>query len=286
MTKSVAVLGTGLMGAGMARSLLRAGLAVTVWNRGPERARPLAADGATVAPDPASAVAGADAVVTMLYDADSVERVMRTALPAMAAGAVWVQTATVGLDGTAALAELAERHGVPFVDAPVLGTRQPAEQGRLTVLAGGPATLRETVAPVFDAIAARTIWVGEHPGDGHRLKLVANSWVLSVTAATGQAVEFARGLGLDPRLFLDTIAGGPVDSPYAQIKGAAMIDGDFTPAFALGGAVKDSDLILAAMRAAGTDGRLMRALNEQYRTAAEAGHADEDMSAVVHAFAP
>ena len=166
MTKTVAVLGTGTMGAGMARNLIGAGLDVTVWNRSPDRARPLADAGARIATDAAEAVSGADVVVTMLFDVDAVAQVMEWALPAVAPNAVWVQTSTVGLEGTERLAALAAQHDVAFVDAPVLGTKGPAEQGTLTVLASGPTSLREAVAPVFDAIGSKTIWVGEQPGDG------------------------------------------------------------------------------------------------------------------------
>ncbi len=279
MTKSVAVLGTGMMGAGMARSLLRAGLDVTVWNRSADKARPLAADGAAVAADPAEAVVGADVVLTVLFDADSTAEVVRDLK--LGADVVWVQSGTVGLDGARRLAELAGDAG--YVDAPVLGTRKPAEEGKLTVLASGPFPLREKVAPVFDAVGARTVWAGERPGDGQRLKLAANSWVLSITAATAQAVALTRGLGLEPEAFLDAISGGAVDSGYAQLKGRAMIAGDFTPSFGVDGAVKDADLILAAMREAGTDDRVMRALHEQYRVAAD-HNGSEDMSAVVRAF--
>lgn len=284
MTKTVTVLGTGIMGAGMARSLIRAGLDVTVWNRTAEKARPLEQDGARVADDVASAVSGAEVVLTMLFDANAVAAVMEQALPAVARSALWVQASTIGLDGTARLARLADRHGVGFIDAPVLGTQKPAEEGALTVLAAGPQQLREAAAPVFDAIGSRVVWVGERPGDGHRLKLVANSWVLSVVAATAQAVGLSRDLGIDPQLFLDVISGGPLDCAYTQLKGKAMIAGEFPPAFPLAGAAKDTALIAEAMRAAGTDDRLMAALHEQFQAAADAGHDAEDMAAVIHAF--
>jgi 3-hydroxyisobutyrate dehydrogenase len=279
----VAVLGTGLMGAGMAKSLARAGLEVTVWNRTPDKARALA-DVATVAETPAEAVSGQDVILTMLFDADSAERVMAEALPAASPGAVWAQAGTVGLDGVDRLAALADKHGVGFVDAPVLGTRAPAEQGQLLVLASGEPRLRAAVTPAFDAIGRRTVWVGEQPGAGHRLKLVANSWVLSVTAATGQAVALSRGLGLDPGTFLELIAGGPLDCGYAQVKGKAMIDNAFEAAFTTSGAAKDASLIAAALRAANLDDAVMSAMYERFRAAEEAGHADDDMAAVVTAF--
>jgi 3-hydroxyisobutyrate dehydrogenase len=272
------------MGAGMARSLLRAGLDVTVWNRSAEKARSLADDGAKVAADAADAVSSADVIVTMLFDFNAVAEVMGRALPASREHAVWTQTSTVGLAGTQQLAELAGRHGRGYLDAPVLGTRQPAEQGELIVLAGGPRELEPRVAPVFEAIGHKTIWVGDKAGDGHRLKLALNSWVLSITAATGQAIALARDLGVDPQLFLDAIGGGATDSPYAQLKGKAMITGEFEPAFGLAGAVKDAGLIVDALGAAGDDPSLMQAVHHLMSAAAEAGYADEDMAAVVHAF--
>ncbi|MBA8826477.1 3-hydroxyisobutyrate dehydrogenase [Saccharopolyspora lacisalsi] len=283
MTKTVTVLGTGLMGAGMARNLADAGLDVTVWNRNADKARPLAEAGATVAEDLTRAVSSAEVIVTMLFDADAVAGVMEQALPAADSRAVWVQSSTVGVGGTAQLAELAEQHGVGFVDAPVLGTKQPAEQGTLTVLAGGPSRLRDAVSAVFEAIGSNTIWVGEQPGDGHRLKLVANSWVLSVVGATAQAVGMAEGLDIDPRRFLEAISGGPLDCAYTQLKGDAMIKGEFPASFTLGGAVKDTALIAEAMRAGNTDDRLMWALNEQFQAAVDAGYGSEDMAAVVRA---
>jgi 3-hydroxyisobutyrate dehydrogenase len=280
---TVAVLGTGLMGSGMAGSLLRAGCEVRVWNRTTDKAEPLAAAGAVAAADPATAVAGANVVLTMLFDGESVETVITDAMPAIAPDAIWLQTSTVGLGATERLAELAERSGIGFVDAPVLGTRQPAEQGNLVVLAAGPQRLREPLDTVLDALASRTVWVSERPGDGQRLKLVVNSWVLSVTAATGQAISLARGLGLDPALFLETIAGGPTDSAYAQLKGKAMIAEEFAPSFALDGATKDAELIGAAMSSAGVDNSLMSALHGLFARA-EDSHVGQDMAAVVHAF--
>jgi 3-hydroxyisobutyrate dehydrogenase len=281
---AVAVLGTGLMGAGMARSLLRAGMDVRVWNRTREKADRLVDDGAHVAPDATAAVADADVVVTMLFDAHAVAEVMAEVLPAMPDRAVWVQASTVGLEATEQLGARARDAGRAFVDAPVLGTREPAEEGKLLVLAAGPNAVREKVRPVLDAIGSRTVWVSEQAGDGHRLKLVANSWVLSLTAATAQAVALARGSGLDPASFLDVISGGPTDCAYAQMKGEAMIAGEFPPAFTLSGAAKDAALIARAMDAAGVDATVIEALGHEFERAEKAGHGDEDMAAVVYAF--
>jgi 3-hydroxyisobutyrate dehydrogenase len=283
----VAVLGTGIMGSGMARSLLRSGLDVTVWNRHPGRAVPLAADGAYVAGSPPEAVADADVVITMLWDGNSVAEVMADALPAAPDGILWAQTSTVALpDAGDMLPALADGCGARYIDAPVLGTRQPAEDGRLTVLAAAPEALREPITPVFGAIGARTVWVSERPGDGTRLKLVANSWVGTIVAATAQSIALAQGLGLDPRVFLDMMKGGAVDAPYLHIKGEAIIAGQFATSFAVDGAVKDTGLIAAAMRESGTDAALMEAVAGQYRKASDAGHGEEDMAAIFYAFRP
>lgn len=285
--RRVAVLGTGIMGTGMARSLLRSGLDVTVWNRSPDRAAPLAADGAQVAGTAAGAVSGVDAVVTMLWDGGSVAEVMAKALPAAPDGVLWAQTTTVSLgDAGVRLPALAGRYGARYVDAPVLGSRQPAEEGKLLVLAASPGPLRDPVTPLFEAIAARTVWVSERPGDGTRLKLVANSWVGTIVAATAQAIALARSLGLDPRVFLDTVRGGAVDTPFVHLKGQAMIAGEFPPSFTVDGAVKDTGLIAAAMRESGTDATLMDAVACQYRKAADGGYGGEDMAAVFRAFRP
>ncbi len=283
----VAVLGTGIMGSGMTRSLLRAGLDVTVWNRHPRRAAPLAADGAQLASTSAEAVADADAVITMLWDGNSVAEVMADALPAAPDGVIWAQASTVGVhDAGDLLPALADGCGARYIDAPVLGTRQPAEEGKLTVLAAAPEPLRDAIAPVFGAIAARTVWVSERPGDGTRLKLVANSWVATIMAATAQSIALAEGLGLDPRAFLGMMRGGGLDTPYLHIKGEAIIAGQFTPSFVVDGVIKDTGLIASAMWESGTDATLMEAIRAQYLKAAVAGHGEEDMAAVFYAFRP
>jgi 3-hydroxyisobutyrate dehydrogenase len=272
---TVALLGTGMMGAGMARSMARAGLDVTVWNRSADKAREV---GLPVADDPASAVRNADVVVTMLFDFESVAQVMTEALPAMRPNTLWMQTSTIGLDETTALASLAAKHELSFVDAPVLGTRQPAENGQLTVLAAGRHDDR--LDPVLDAISAKVMWVSDKPGDGHRLKLIMNAWVLTTVAGTAQSLALAEALGVDPKQFLDLIAGGPLDSGYAQLKGKAMLAGDFTPAFALGGATKDAGLIREAAADAGVTTDLIAALQRLFGAA---GNPNDDMAAIIRA---
>ncbi|WP_328303948.1 NAD(P)-dependent oxidoreductase [Actinomycetospora sp. NBC_00405] len=284
MSTTVAVLGTGIMGAGMTRSLLREGLEVTVWNRSTEKAKPLADDGARVAETAAEAVAGADVVLTMLFDTDAVAQTIEPVLPRFRDGAVWVQASTVGIEGTDRLAALARDAGVDYLDTPMLGTKAPAENGQLVVLASGPSSLRDTVAPVFGAIGSRTQWVSETIGDASRLKLAINAWIGVMVNGIAQSIALARGLGVDPQQFLDAVDGGAVNAPYVQLKGKAMIDGDYTPSFELDGVIKDTDLITAALREAGVDTTLATAVRDRLAAASSDGHGSEDMAAVVHAY--
>ncbi|GAB3437650.1 NAD(P)-dependent oxidoreductase [Streptomonospora sediminis] len=272
----VAVLGTGIMGAPMARNIAAAGMPVRVWNRTAAKARPLADHGCTVCESPGDAVADAQIVVTMLTDGDAVESLIADLVPPR--GAVWAQTTTVGTAATARLAERAAQLELEFIDAPVLGTRAPAEQGTLTVLAGGPQHARAQAAPVFDAIGSRTVALDE-AGAASRLKLVANSWVLALTSATGEALALAEGLDVDPRSFLDLVAGGPLDSGYLHAKADVILGGDYTPSFSVANAAKDARLVREAAEEAGVRADLAAASENRMLRATAAGHGGDDMAA-------
>ncbi len=285
-TPVVAVLGTGVMGAGMVGSLRRAGIEVRAWNRDPAKARALSGTGAQAMDSPADAVARADVVVTMLFDADSTIDVVRQAAPAP--GTVWLQTATVGIEGADRTVEAAAELGLVLVDCPVLGTRKPAEDGTLVMLASGPREdVEERLAPVLDAVGSRTLWAGE-AGQGTRLKLACNAWVLSVTAGVAQSIALARGLGVDPQHFLDAIAGGASDTPYAHVKGAAMMAGEYPVSFSLAGGLKDGRLIAEALRSAGVTDQLAGAMVSALEVAADQVPDPNtvDLAALFAAFAP
>jgi len=262
----VTVLGTGTMGAGMVRSLRRADLPVRMWNRDADKTRALTDIGAEAFDSPAEAAAGADVVLTMLFDADAVLDVVRRASPA--AGTTWLQTSTVGPEGAERTIAAARELGLVLVDCPVLGTKQPAEQGALVLLASGPEEVRPRLAPVLDALGTKTLWLGA-AGAGSRLKMAVNAWLFTVTAGVAQSVALARGLGLDPRDFLAAIEGGPLDTPYAHLKAGLMLDGEYPVSFALTGAAKDARLIRAALQATGVDDRLTAAVLETMDAAAD-----------------
>jgi 3-hydroxyisobutyrate dehydrogenase len=283
---TVSVLGTGIMGAAMARSLARAGHDVRAWNRTRAKAEPLTADGITVADTPAEAVRDADVVLTMLYDGPAALEVMREAAPALRAGAAWAQSTTAGIEAIGDLADFAREHDLVFFDAPVLGTRQPAEAGQLTVLAAGPVASREAVAPVFDAVGARTVWTGEDgaAGSATRLKLVANSWVIAATAAAGEVLALSKGLDVDPNSFFELIAGGPLDMGYLRAKAGLVLNDQLSPAqFGVATAAKDARLIVEAGRKHGVRLDVAAASADRLERAAAQGHADEDMAAAYFA---
>ena len=280
----VAVLGTGTIGAPITRNLARAGFTVRAWNRTRAKAEPLAADGVVVTDGASDAVRDADVVVTVLTDGPRTLDVVRNAMPKP--GTVWVQAGTVGED-IDELAEYAARAGLLMVDAPVLGTREPAEQGKLIVLAAGAENTRETVQPLFDAIGSRTKWVGDGtPGAASRLKLALNSWVITLTTGVGEALALARGLGVEAADLVDAITGGPLDSGYFQNKSAAHIGGDLTPSFSVDNAAKDAGLVLAAAERAGIRVDAVAAAHDRFRRASAQGHGDEDMAATYFASFP
>jgi 3-hydroxyisobutyrate dehydrogenase len=284
----VAVLGAGgTMGLPMARHIAEAGMEVRAWNRTPEKAEPLADDGIAITDTAAAATSGVDIIVTILSDADAVASAMDGeggGLAGARAGAIWLQMSTIGIEGTERCATLADEHDLALVDAPVVGTKQPAQEGKLTVLASGPDDALERCEPIFDAIGQKTVRLGE-TGTGTRMKLVINSWLLSLVEGLAETIAFAEGVDIDPGQFLETISGGPVDNPYAQMKGRMMIERSFEPAFKLELAAKDARLVLEAMERHDLDLPMLEAIRAQLEEAAQE-HGEKDMAAAYLASAP
>lgn len=281
----VAVLGAGgTMGKGISSNLAAAGFGVRAWNRSPEKLEDLASSaGITTCATVAEAVAGADYLLTILSDADATLGVFEgeDGAAAAAAGTVWIQTGTIGLDGTARCEAVAAANDLVFVDSPVLGTKKPAEEGQLVVLASGPDEARAAVEPIFDAVGKRTLWLGLS-GAGSRTKVVVNSWIVSVVEGAAEMIALAKAIDVDPLQALDAISGGPLDLPYLQMKAKAMIEGDFTPSFQLKLAAKDADLAVQAAEGAGLRLPMLEAIAAEMAVAA-VEHGDEDLAAVYRA---
>jgi 3-hydroxyisobutyrate dehydrogenase len=280
----VAVLGMGTMGAGMARSLLRAGLPVDVWNRTPERAADLATAGAVAHANPGDAVVDAGVVITMLADAAAVRSVAldRGMLAAMRIGAIWAQMGTIGAAATEELAATVadQRPDVSFVDAPVSGSRAAAEAGELVILAAGPERLRATLEPAFGAVGDTTRWVGETPGEASRLKLVINTWLMFLIEGAAEVMALADSLGVDRAEVLSLLGTGRMSSAVAALKARKMDSGDDSPDFALELAVKDMGLALDAAQ----DRRLtvLDALRNRWQELVDQGLGGLDTSAARH----
>ncbi|HUC13455.1 MAG TPA: NAD(P)-dependent oxidoreductase [Acidimicrobiales bacterium] len=278
----VAVIGSGIMGSAMARNLIAAGLPTTVWDRSKSATEPLSKAGATVAASVTEALRDAPVVITMLPTAEIVSASLLDdgVSDAFAPGAVLAQMGTIGVSGTteliSGLGKL--RPDVMFVDAPVSGSKGPAESGQLLILASGPPQARPIVASAFDAIGRKTVWLGE-AGQGTRMKLVVNAYMSVLIEGVAEALVLARRLGIETAQLEEVIDGGPLDAPIADAKLHKMERGDFAVEFPLEWALKDINLAIDAA----DDGSLpiLAALSAQWQAAVEAGHGREDISAAV-----
>jgi 3-hydroxyisobutyrate dehydrogenase len=277
----VAVLGIGAMGHGMATSALRAGIPTIVWNREPEPTKDLADLGADVAETAADAARRAAIVVTMVTDTDAVISIARDRgmLAALAPGAIWVQMSTIGVAGIDRVAAIvaAERPEVTLLDAPVSGSRGPAEQGQLTIFASGPQEARSRVASLFDALGQRTIWVGA-VGAGSRLKLVNNTLVAFAAEGVSTAAALARRLGLENKTVIEALSGGPLVSAWQAAKLERIGEEEFSAQFALSLALKDARLALQAAE----DDRyaVLACLADEWQQVVDRGLGDQDLTVV------
>jgi 3-hydroxyisobutyrate dehydrogenase len=265
----------------MAASALRAGIPTIVWDRTPEATRDLAELGAQVAESAADAARRATIVVTMVPDADAVVATARDEgmLAALAPGSIWVQMSTIGVAGIERVAALIEqeRPDITLVDAPVSGSKDPAERGELTIFASGPDNIRARVTPLFDALGHQTLWVGR-VGNGTRVKIVNNTWLAFGAEAVNASVALGRGLGLDTQMLVDALEAGPLVSPWQSAKLRRIVNGDFSPQFALRLALKDVQL---ALDAAGDDRfAALRSLADEWQQAVAAGLGDQDLTVV------
>ncbi len=277
---AVAVIGAGIMGSAMARNLAAAGLTTRVWDRAASATGPLADAGAVVAASARDAVRDAGVVITMLPTADVVESVIfdGQVAEAFADGCVWAQMGTIGVEATLRIKDqlAARRPGVMFVDAPVSGSKGPAEQGQLLILAAGPAAAADAVRPVFDVIGRKTVWLGE-AGRGSQMKLVVNAYLSILIEGVAETMELADRLGIDHQQLAEVIEGGPLDAPLADAKFHKMDRDDFAAEFPLEWALKDVDLVIDA--AGGQALPLMAALSGQWHAAVAAGYGRQDISA-------
>jgi 3-hydroxyisobutyrate dehydrogenase len=277
---AVAVIGAGIMGSAMARNLVAAGIDTRVWDRSASASGPLGDAGAVVAASAPDAVKDAGVVITMLPTADVLASVIFDGGVAdmFANGCIWVQMGTIGVDATLHTRDrLAEgRPDVMFVDAPVSGSKGPAEQGQLLILASGPPAAADVLRPVFDVLGRKTVWLGD-AGKGSQMKLVVNAYMSILIEGVAETLELADRLDIGHRQLTEVIEGGPLDAPIADAKLHKMDQHDFAAEFPLEWALKDVDLAIGA--AHGDTLPLLAALSTQWRAAVAAGHGRQDVSA-------
>jgi 3-hydroxyisobutyrate dehydrogenase len=280
--KSIAVLGLGNMGAGMARRLLKAGYEVTVYNRTRERAEPLAADGATVAASPKQAAGHADMVIAMLAD-DNASRAAWTgdagALAGVRPGTVLMDSSTLSVDWVRELAAAAAAHGCPFIEAPVTGSKPQAEAGELLFLAGGEPQTLDAVRPVLATMSRAIVHLGP-VGSGATMKLV-NNFLCGVQAASlAEALAVIENSGLNRDAAFDILANGAPGSPLVKGVGKRMTARDYRVHFALHLMLKDMTYAIAEGARNGVTLKMAEAARDKFRAAVSAGLGDKDFAAV------
>ena len=277
---TVAVLGAGIMGSAMTRNLVAAGVDTLVWDRSPQATGPLADAGARVAASAPDAVRDAGIVITMLPTAEVVESVIFDGgtADAFADGCVWAQMGTIGVEATLRIGErlALKRPDVMLVDAPVSGSKGPAEQGQLLILASGPAATADALRPVFDVLGRKTVWLGQ-AGQGSQVKLVVNAYMSILIEGVAETMDLADRLGIGHQQLAEVIEGGPLDAPIADAKLHKMDRQDYAAEFPLEWALKDVDLAISA--ADGDTPPLLGALSRQWHAAVAAGYGRQDISA-------
>jgi 3-hydroxyisobutyrate dehydrogenase len=278
LTHNIAVLGVGTMGSAFARRLLDAGMQVSVWDRTAAVATRLADAGAVVATTPEEAVRHAGVVITMVPTVAAIEETMPRALAALPQGAIWLQMSTIGADGTERAIALANerRPDVVFVDAPVSGSKTPAEEGKLLILASGPAAALDALAPIFSVLGQKTIrW--ERAGTGSRMKLVLNTWLAVLGEGIAETAVLAQSLGVDLNDVSTCIASTALDAPWALSKLDKIERGAFDPDFSLALASKDLHLALDAANRAHRRLPMAQSIATQWESALQTGLGDRDV---------
>lgn len=279
----VAILGLGAMGHAFATNLLKKGFTVRAWNRTRSRGEDLIALGLSLFDTPAEAVNDADVIITMLVDGAMTEDYITGShgiISHLKQHAIIAQMATIGIPATEQLvADIAKaRPDVVFLDAPVAGTKKPAENAMITVLASGDHERAAAIDPVFAAISKGAKWLGP-AGNGSKMKLVVNGWLIALMQGAAETMQLAEKMGFDTDKLWDVLEGGPLAAPYVKAKFDMIKADDFTPQMHLTLAVKDAKLALDAIE----DTNKMPALKlttDIWQKAVDTGLGEEDLSSV------
>ncbi|HYB90277.1 MAG TPA: NAD(P)-dependent oxidoreductase [Candidatus Binataceae bacterium] len=267
----IAWVGTGIMGAPMARRLIAAGHRVRVFNRDPQKARALAADGATVSPDAPAAASGADAIFIMVPDTPDVEVTVARIEPALSRGQLVIDMSTIAPAAERAIAARLSARGVDYLDAPVSGGETGAIEGTLTIMVGGDAAAFGRARPLLDCLGKRLTHMGP-AGAGQMTKLCNQAAVALTLEAAAEAIKLAVAGGLDPARVLDAIGAGAAASWQLNNLGPKIIARDWRPGFFIKLIRKDLRLVGEAARDAGLALPGLALAASMFNAAAALGH--------------
>lgn len=276
---AVAVLGLGAMGHAFAANLLKKGFTVYGWNRTPGRGEDLQSHGLQLCNDAALAVADASVIIAMLTDGAATQAIIRAIAPSCPQGATFCQMGTIGIQETAESIALlhALRPDMLYLDAPVSGTKAPAENAQILVMASGDQTRAGAAQQVFDAISRGTQWYGE-AGNSQKMKLVINAWLIAMMQGIAESMQLAKQFGFTPDQLWETLEGGPLAAPYVKGKLEMIRKEDYTPQMQLQHALKDARLALE--NAPQGTMPMMSDIAALWEKAAQNGLAERDLAAV------
>jgi 3-hydroxyisobutyrate dehydrogenase-like beta-hydroxyacid dehydrogenase len=280
----IAWIGTGIMGAPMARNLMRAGHRLRLYNRSAKKAMALAAEGSevTVAADPAAAAGGAEAVFVMVPDTPDVESVVGRIGPALRHGQLVIDMSTIAPGAERAIAERLAKAGVDYLDAPVSGGESGAIEGTLTIMVGGAEPAYKRALPLFEKLGRRVTYIGP-PGAGQMTKLANQVAVALTLEATAEALALAENGGLDPARVLEAIGAGAAGSWQLSNLGPKIIAHDWRPGFFVKLIRKDLRLVSDAAREGGLALPGLALMQSMFNAAAAFGHDLDGTQAVADA---
>ncbi|KAL7247123.1 hypothetical protein ACSBR2_002106 [Camellia fascicularis] len=282
MEVEVGFLGLGIMGKAMSMNLLRHGFKLTVWNRTLSRCDELVEHGASVAETPAAVVKKCKYTIAMLSDPSAALSVVFDkdgVLEQICNGKGYIDMSTVDSDTSSKISEAITSKGGSFLEAPVSGSKKPAEDGQLVILAAGEKALYEEALPAFDVMGKKSFFLG-HVGNGAKMKLVVNMIMGSMMNAFSEGLILADKSGLNPLTLLDVLDLGGIANPMFKMKGPTMIQKSYSPAFPLKHQQKDMRLALALGDQNAVSMPVAAAANEAFKKARSMGLGDLDFSAV------
>lgn len=283
MDKSVGFIGLGVMGTPMALNIINAGFDVHVYNRSPEKTRPFQEKNIPVGETPGDIARNSDIVIIMVTGPDALLDILEKpdgVLSGLTPGTIVMNMTTVSHKATMQAADLVSGKKGLFLDVPVSGTRKPAEDGSLVILAGGDSDVIEEIRPILKTMGKDIIFCGEI-GQATQMKLVINLLLGSMMEGLSEALTLGKKMGLAPEAMLQTIQAGGLASMFYQAKGKAISTGNFNKNFSIDLMLKDLNLALDAGEKNGVPLPQTAITREMFSAARARGFGDEDMSAVI-----